>query len=543
MVESFNLFLWKKDRIVNEKNPEFTLIQSRRAFLKTSAAAALAAAFVEPHWGFAAEEAILSSAKPQSNWFLEDWNPNTPFLLWGKTLRVLPILIYDTPTPKKEASWRSWGGVLSDDAASEELQRIYNELRALAEKTEFPLEILPPQKVKNPEEAAQVLQAKRDVTLVYPASGSGSLLETCVPKDGSGMIFVRHRSGPVYYWYEALSVAYLNTEKERPAGAQPPRLGKTHIDDVVVDDYDEVLWRLRAQYGVKNLLGSKIVALGGEWGKYAGDAPQIAREKYKMEIVDISYESIEGRIKNALADSAKMAQAEKWTDRYLALPSTTLKTEKQFVVNAFLLYRIVKELMWENQAPLFTIKDCMRTIMPIAKTTACLSIGLLDDEGLFSLCESDFVVLPPGVLLRHIAGRPVFMHNSTFPHKAIVTCAHCSAPRRMNADRYEPTAILTHEESDFGASPKVEIPIGQEVTFISPEYTKGRWVGMRGNVEDNPFLPICRSQQDVRIQGAWKKLQSEVRDSHWLMAYGDWLKELGYAARKLDIVWDNISDV
>lgn len=528
---------------MNEKNHSTELIQSRRAFLKSSAGAALAARFFNPRFALAADDAITSPVKVTANWLMDDWNPNTPFMLWGKTLRVQPVLIYDTPAPRKEASWRSWGGVLTEDSATEELKRIDGELRALAEKAEFPLEFLPPRKVKSPEEAAQILQSERDVTLVYAASGSGKLLETCVPKDGSGIIFVRHRSGPVSYWYEGLSVAFLATDKERPVDAAPPRLGKTHVDDVVVDDCDDVLWRLRAHYGVKNLLGSKIVALGGEWGKYAGDAPQIARDKYKMEIVDVSYDDFGKRIQSAMADPRKMAQAEKWTETFLALPGTTLKTEKQYVVNAFLLFRLIKELLWENKTPLFTIKNCMNTIMPIAKTTACLSIALLEDEGLFSLCESDFVVLPAGILLRHIAGRPVFMHNSTVPHKAIVTCAHCSAPRRMNTVRYEPETILTHEESDFGASPKVEIPIGQELSFISVEYTKGRWVGIRGNVEDNPFLPICRSQQDVRIQGNWKKLLSEARDSHWLMVYGDWLKEIGYAARKLDIVWDNVSDV
>ena len=62
-------------------------------------------------------------------------------------------------------------------------------------------------------------------------------------------------------------------------------------------------------------------------------------------------------------------------------------------------------------------------------------------------------------------------------------------------------------------------------------------------VIDNPFLEICRSQQDVRIEGDWKRLLHEVRDSHWLMVYGDHLREIGYAANRLGVVWDNISDV
>ena len=134
------------------------------------------------------------------------------------------------------------------------------------------------------------------------------------------------------------------------------------------------------------------------------------------------------------------------------------------------------------------------------------------------------------------------MHNSTFPHKAIVTCAHCTAPRRMDGKRYEPVRIMSHYESDFGAAPKVEMAIGQQVCAISPEYSTTRWVGIQAVVRDNPSFAICRSQQDVEIQGNWRKLIPEARDSHWMMVYGDYLREIGYAAHKIGLTWDNISD-
>ena len=51
------------------------------------------------------------------------------------------------------------------------------------------------------------------------------------------------------------------------------------------------------------------------------------------------------------------------------------------------------------------------------------------------------------------------------------------------------------------------------------------------------------SQRDVEIQGDWKQLRNEARDSHWLMVYGDYLQEIGFAARKLGLEWVNLSDV
>ena len=55
-------------------------------------------------------------------------------------------------------------------------------------------------------------------------------------------------------------------------------------------------------------------------------------------------------------------------------------------------------------------------------------------------------------------------------------------------------------ESDYGAAPKVEMPKGQVVTNIAPDFAAERWVGIPGEIIDEPFLPICRSQIDVRFE-------------------------------------------
>jgi hypothetical protein len=468
-----------------------------------------------------------------------DWEPDRPFVVAGKKLAIQPVLMYSTPERREASSWKSWGGVLTDRAASQEAERISAELNALAAEADFPIALLPVVRAKTVEQASAAHKNDYDVALVYPAAGSGDLLRACFApqKDRDTIIFVRHRSGPVYYWYEALSVRYLDTDENALERNNALNHGRVHVDDVIVDDGKELLWRLRALYGLKNFIGARIVALGGPWGKYSPEAPAVAREKYKIEIVEVTYNEATPLIKSAGPDSRRVLEAQKRAERYLALPNTTCTTDKQFIANAFLLYGVFKDLMREHDASAFTIRSCMTAILPIARTTPCLSLSLLNDEGLLAFCESDFVIIPAGILLRHISGKPVFLHNSTFPHDAVVTCAHCSAPRRMDGTRYEPARIMTHYESEYGAAPKVELPRGQLVTFIDPEYSTGRWLGFKGVVKDNPSLEICRSQQDVEIQGDWKKLIKEVRDSHWMMAYGDHLKEIGYACRKIGINW------
>jgi hypothetical protein len=461
-----------------------------------------------------------------------DWDPSQPLLNVTRRLKIQPVFMYRIPEPKRQTSWKSWGGVQTQDAVAQELARITKELASLPAPGGSDFDFLPVAPVTTPEQAAKVHEGDHDAILLYASTGSGQLLKSCFSPRKDTLIFVRQRSGPVYYWYEALSTRYLTTGQEA---------GKLHVDDVVVDDYRELASKLRGLTGARNLVGTRIVALGGPAGKYSPEAPAVARERFKMEIVDAGYDDFGKRIRAARADARMVAAAEACARKYLDMPRTTMRTGLPFVTNAFLLHFLFKQLLREHDASAFTVQSCMSTIIPMSETTACLTLSLMNDEGLMAFCESDFVIIPAGILLRHVSGAPVFLHNSTFPHRRMVTCAHCTGPRRMNGREYNPALITTHYESEYGAAPKVEIPVGQEVTFIDPEYSTGRWVGFKGIVRDNPFYEICRSQQDVEIQGDWEFLKGEARDSHWVMAYGDCLPELGYAARKLGLRWVDIS--
>jgi len=465
------------------------------------------------------------------------WDPNRPFPRIGRTLSVQPVFMFRLPTRREAASWKSWGGIQTEAAVAEESDRITAALRHLAATADFPIEFLPVTRVDSPDAATRLASTPADVTLLYPCTGSGDLLRACLAIRPDTVLFVRRKSGPIYYWFQALSVRYLDTAA---AGIAEPT-APAHVDDVVVDDDTELEWRLRSLFAVKNLRNTRIVALGGAWGKYAPDAPRLAEERYGFKIIDVPYDTFEPRLRRARADRQRLAAAEAAAADFLALPDTALETDRRFVTRALLLHQLFQELLQENDATVFTIQSCMGTIIPMSETTACLTLALINDEGPMAFCESDFVIIPAGILLRYIAARPVFLHNSTFPHQGTVTCAHCTCPRRMDGRTYAPARVLTHYESEYGAAPKIEMPIGQEVTFINPEYSTTRWLGFTGQIESNPDYEICRSQQDVRIDGHWRQLVSEVRDSHWVMAYGSHLNEIGYALRKLGMQWVNLS--
>jgi len=62
------------------------------------------------------------------------------------------------------------------------------------------------------------------------------------------------------------------------------------------------------------------------------------------------------------------------------------------------------------------------------------------------------------------------------------------------------------------------------------------------NFREVSHVSALHEPQDVEIRGEWKRLIREARNSHWMMVYGDYLREVGYAAHKIGLQWDNVSD-
>jgi len=494
---------------------------SRRTFLKGMGATALA--------GVALGK--LSWPLPVT----EDLGPEEGLI--RRPLRVKPILSYEIPVRQHQTSWRSWGGIQTKADVEQELAQIRGELDKLGSAADFPVEFLSPSGVRKAADFDSMTDlAGSDAIILYAAGGWMDVLDTLGGMGKDLIIFCRHKSGPVYLWYEIVSPRYLRQHTDTLA------VKGVADEDVVIDSQDELLWRLRALTGLRNALGTRILAVGGPdaWSQPAGVVPKLVEDIWKFDIRTVPYEELGPLIKAARADREAVKKARERAAAYLSTPGTTLETERSFVENAFLLEQVFRGLMKQAGCRAITINGCMGTIMPLAETSACLTLSLLNDAGYLAFCESDFVVIPAGMLLANISGRPVFLNDPTFPHEGVITLAHCTAPRKMDGRKREPARILTHFESDYGAAPKVEMSRGQVLSNIIPDFASKRWIGLRGEIADAPFLPICRSQIDVRFICDSRTLAQRMPGFHWMSCYGDYLRETGYALRRVNIAWEQL---
>src|SRR4030042_5641871 len=152
-------------------------------------------------------------------------------------------------------------------------------------------------------------------------------------------------------------------------------------------------------------------------------------EKYKLDVQNVSYEELGKLITDARADNSLITRARTRANQYLKDSGIRLETDRKYVDNCFVLEEILVRLMEKFNCRAVTINNCMGTIMPLSETTACLTLSLLNDEGYLAYCESDFVVVPMGILLANISGKPSFLNDPTYPHDNVITLAHCTAPR------------------------------------------------------------------------------------------------------------------
>lgn len=499
----------------------------RRQFIKTTAHAG-AAGFVLP--GFLSSRSNMVKEKPKVT-------PD-PLFLQGKALRVKPILLYNESTPLKKASWREFGDIRSQEDAVKEARRIDRELKHLQEMAEFPFEILPIKIIDTQDKLKQVPVKDADLCVLY-AAGHISIW----PHDVPMVMFLRHRVGPYYVGYIRAHFRFLRGSGDEFVHEN------FNTDDVVVDYYEELLWRLRAMYGLKNAMGTKMLAIGGlaayeEVAQEAG--PRVAKDAWGYEFITVTNEEFTKRLNSARADQKTVNQINKQTDDLINKFNVKLETKRKFVFNSYMALHVVKQYLKETGATNFGFSHCMaHEQISMLDTPPCFVLSLANDEGYTAYCHTDLSHTMPGVLMRWIASRPTFVSNAHFTHHGLIFYSHCQAPRRMNGRDFEPGIIKTHYESDYGAACKTEYTEGQTVTVVQPNLRCTRWQGFRGKIVGVPTYPSCRSQLEIEIDGDWEKFLREMEGFHGQIIYGDYLKEIGFAMRKLGspIEWQCYSQV
>ena len=159
--------------------------------------------------------------------------------------------------------------------------------------------------------------------------------------------------------------------------------------------------------------------------------------------------------------------------------------------DAAIMYLALASLCKKERLDAVTVK-CF-DLLSSCKTTACLALALLNDNGIIAGCEGDIPSICTMLAIYKALGRPSFMANpaSIDSDNLSIDFAHCTIPTVM----VESCTLPSHFESGIGIGINGEVPLGNYTLCKLSGKTLERSLICNGRLVKGEYLSNrCRTQ-------------------------------------------------
>ena len=159
--------------------------------------------------------------------------------------------------------------------------------------------------------------------------------------------------------------------------------------------------------------------------------------------------------------------------------------------DAAIMYLALASICKEEHLDAVTVK-CF-DLLSSCKTTACLALALLNDNGIIAGCEGDIPSICTMLAVYKALGKPSFMANpaSIDSDNLSIDFAHCTIPTVM----VESCTLPSHFESGIGIGINGEVPLGNYTLCKLSGKTLERSLICNGRLVKGEYLSNrCRTQ-------------------------------------------------
>lgn len=225
-----------------------------------------------------------------------------------------------------------------------------------------------------------------------------------------------------------------------------------------------------------------------------------AKRLHGIDLVDISIDEIRTRY------------AESINDYNLAFDY-----DKDEIDKALRLHKVLEGVKTDYNLDGLTIR-CFDLLGDL-KTTACLSLALLNKEGIVATCEGDIPTMVSMHVLNKITGQRGFQAN---PSRIDATSgkmilAHCTLPLDM-ADKFY---LDTHFESGIGVAVKGYLKEEKVTIFKLSRNLKDYFVTSGRILRNLEESNLCRTQIEVSVDDSINYFLTRPYGNHHVVIYGD----------------------
>ncbi len=249
---------------------------------------------------------------------------------------------------------------------------------------------------------------------------------------------------------------------------------------------------------VKALSGCTIGLIGeaSPWLIASGIDKEALSERCGVSFREISIGTLTDKYlgyRELWKDHTLSAGARSELDEVLCRFSCSLEGERttEDLSDAAIMYLALASLCKEEHLDAVTVK-CF-DLLSSCKTTACLALALLNDNGVIAGCEGDIPSICTMLAIYKALDRPSFMANpaSIDSDNLSIDFAHCTIPTVM----VESCTLPSHFESGIGIGINGELPLGNYTLCKLSGKTLERSLICNGRLVKGEYLSNrCRTQ-------------------------------------------------
>ena len=198
------------------------------------------------------------------------------------------------------------------------------------------------------------------------------------------------------------------------------------------------------------------------------------------------------------------------------------KYDSKEIDKALKLHKVLNKIKEEYNLNGLTIR-CFDLLEKL-KTTSCLSLALLNKEGIVATCEGDVPTMISMHILNRVTNQVGFQANLSridIENKKMIL-AHCTLPLNM-VDRYN---LDTHFESGIGVAIKGYLKEEKVTIFKLSKNLKDYYVTTGTIIKNLEESNLCRTQIEVSIDDNIEYFLNRPYGNHHVVIYGDYKNEI-----------------
>ena len=283
-----------------------------------------------------------------------------------------------------------------------------------------------------------------------------------------------------------------------------------------------------AQEALEKLNGMRVGVIGKPSGWLIASNVDFdaMRERWGIEMVNVPLnEVVKGY--EAVTDD----EVQEITDDFLSRAVGIKEPSRDEVVKAMRLYLSVKRTVDEYCLDAFTL-NCF-DLIPTTRTTGCLALALLNQEGIPAGCEGDEQTLLTMLAVQAATGEMTFMAN---PSKILdnaaheMVFAHCTIAPAMT-DRY---IVRDHYESLSGVAVEgIFDPMDMTIVKCGGKNMERYFISQARLLECTTNPNMCRTQLRLRLDEPLDYFLERSIGNHHVIVRGNHVERLVTVLRML----------